>query len=206
VKKSFRQLHDETDMEMDTVVVVDRIHPCDLGLLDHSLEDNVEVDDHFKIDHSLYVGPLDLVDHLNDLLLGPFLDVNHIGQDLELHHIIVAMTNKSCGLPFPYDPFHRSLLYPFRYVLEVLLVHRVAFLVHMVAFCLHNPYFLLGFVNDLPSFLLVVHTSLDLELLHIEMVVPLVVEHRILLVIRVIEVAYHHSLGFIHILLKVGIY
>jgi hypothetical protein len=191
---------------MDTVVVVDRIHPCDLGLLGHSLEDNVEVDDHFKIDHSLFVGPLDLVDHLNDLLLGPFLDVNHIGQDLELRHIIVAMTNKNWGLPFPYDPFHRSLLYPFRYVLEVLLVHRVAFLVHRVAFCLHNPYFLLGFVNDLPSFLLVVHISLDLELLHIEMVVPLVVEHRILLVIRVIEVAYHHSLGFIHILLEVGIY
>jgi len=84
-------------MEMDTDLgVVGRSLPCGsfgLGLLDRSLEDNVEVEDHFKIDRgSLYVGPL--VDHLNDLRDRPFLvGDHHISLELELHHIVDAITN-----------------------------------------------------------------------------------------------------------------
>jgi len=82
-------------MEMDILVVVDRSLPCGsfgLGLLDRSLEDNVEVEDHFTIDRgNLYVGPL--VGHLNDLRDRPFLmEDRHISLELE-HHIVDVITN-----------------------------------------------------------------------------------------------------------------
>lgn len=208
-KKRFHRQQLEIYLEMGTVVMVDRIHPfgsLSYDLLNHrSLVGIVEVEDHFTIVHSLYVGPFDLVGHLNDHRPCSFLKVgHHINLDVEIHHIIAVMTNRNCDHhPFP---FHRSLLYPFRYDLEVDHLDHT-FLDHRVAFCFRNPYFLCG-LDDFPSYLEVVlnHNLVVLLVHRIEVALLLVEELRNLLVIHVLKVAYDHSLDFIRILLlEVGI-
>jgi len=209
-KRSFLVQHHgdlHKEVEMDNLVVVSHILPCDpflVDLLSRSFEENVLVEGHFTIDQDgLYVDPLTLVDHLHELHLGrPWqAEGHHISLELEVLHIVDVMANKSLVHPFPCDsfhrshlyPFHRSHLYPFLRGLEVHPDH--TFLGHKEAFCFRIPYFLLGFGLD-P---LVVHMCLDFDHILMELL-PFMVEHRILQVNRAIEVACHHSLGVIHIL------